>query len=247
MNDIAIKNGYVQCPYCGSYYLKSGVHCCEEMVAQIDKSPYSSSTFESLSKQIKEDFSRPNYSRSEPDPSIQARLFSIPSNDFHHPTADFIRKQEYIKTHVNGDWDSPYRCKRVLDNFIYITDDDLKIAKRLYKMQMIDSFLKEIPDVENFAINFNLSIADSTIIEDIARRCFQRADGQWVFEGNFVTKEKVISFVKERIKTLTMTAKKHITCKNCEYYDGYDCERLGLQSIDSNNYCSWAKERIIKK
>ena len=68
-----------------------------------------------------------------------------------------------------------------------------------------------------------------------------------MFEGNFVTKEKVISYIKERIKVLTMTANKHITCKNCEYYDGYDCERLGLQLIDSDNYCSWAKERTQAK
>ena len=158
MKDNAIKNGYVQCPYCGSYYLKSGRHLCKEMVEQIEKSPYSSSAFESLSQQIKEDFNRPNYPRNDPDPSVQARLFSIPSNDFHYPTADFIRKQEYIKTHVKGEWDSPYRCKRILDDFIYIPDDGLKRAMKLQKMQMLDCLLEQIPDVESFDINFDLKM-----------------------------------------------------------------------------------------
>ena len=239
--------GYTSCPFCGSYFLKNSAHCCKEMVEQLDKSPYSSSAFESLNKKIKDDFSRPNYPRSEPDPPVQARLFFIPACEFHYITADFIKKQEYIKTYVKGEWDSPYRCKRILYDFIYIPDDGLKRAMKLHKMQMLDSLLEQIPDVESFDINFDFSIADNSIIEDTARRCFQRADGQWVFEGNFVTKEKVISYVKERIKVLTMTVNKHITCKNCEYYDGYDCERLGLQLIDSDNYCSWAKERIIKK
>lgn len=34
-----------------------------------------------------------------------------------------------------------------------------------------------------------------------------------------------------------------VRCKDCDYYDGYDCERLDLQLIDSDCYCSWAKKK----
>ena len=37
-----------------------------------------------------------------------------------------------------------------------------------------------------------------------------------------------------------------IRCRNCVYYDGFDCTRLDLQLIDPDNYCSWG-ERKVKK
>lgn len=229
MNDIATNNGYIQCPYCGGYFLKSGMHCCKEMVEHLEKSPYSSSAFEALSKSIKDDFSRPDYPRSEPDPSVKARLFTIPSNEFDYSTADFIRKQEYIKNYVNGAWDSPYRCKRVLNGMYYAQPLDKAFIQR-EKMRMICDMFNSIQTVENIVIEFELSSAEDAVLTELMERYHETKD-----------------YINEHYKILTLKAKKHITCKNCEYYDGYDCERLGLQLIDSSNYCSWAKERTQAK
>ena len=36
---------------------------------------------------------------------------------------------------------------------------------------------------------------------------------------------------------------KVVRCKDCEYYDGFDCFRLDLQLPDPDNFCSWAERR----
>ncbi len=50
-------------------------------------------------------------------------------------------------------------------------------------------------------------------------------------------------FLDELKRTPSADVVEVVRCKDCKYYDGFDCFRLDLQLPDPDNFCSWAERR----
>lgn len=103
--------------------------------------------------------------------------------------------------------------RKVMTEFIDCPAEErvINYILRQAKRELIDIFMEEYDDHENFLVQFDLSenISPCELYEITNKQC-RRTDGQYIFKGNFTPREECERLIAKKIRVLTMTVTKAI-------------------------------------